>query len=152
MNWEPDQALVVFRFLAAGFAAAFRGRGVDFRSFGSNRFAYQLGLPTVFASGRSYRDPALTSLEVLPTLTFYEANDDPFGAARSAKDVLFSVEAHLTRNLGRRVWVSADMLYRLGGGAAPLIASPQRMEPRRRFDLPRGSVVSHPSPTARSGR
>lgn len=84
-------------------------------NLGSNRFAYQLGLPMVFAHGRSYRDPALTSLEVLPTLTFYHHNDDPFGADRSAKDALFSVEAHLTRNLSQRVWLSADMLLRLGG-------------------------------------
>lgn len=84
-------------------------------NLGSNRVAYQVGLPTVFAWGRSYRDPLLTSLEILPTVTFYEANDDPFGAERSAKDPLFSVEAHLTHNFSRRVWVSADMLYRLGG-------------------------------------
>jgi len=84
-------------------------------NLGSNRVSYQLGLPMVYAAGRSYRDPALTSFEVLPTLTFYQANRDPFGADRSAKDPLFSVEAHLTRNLSRRVWLSADMLYRLGG-------------------------------------
>lgn len=84
-------------------------------NLGSNRFAFQVGLPVVFAAGRSYRDPALTSLEILPTLTFYEHNDDPFGADRSSKDALLSLEAHLTRNLARRVWVSADMLYRRGG-------------------------------------
>jgi hypothetical protein len=84
-------------------------------NFGSNRVAYQLGLPMVLARGASYRDPSLTSLEVLPTLTFYQANHDPFGAGRSTKATLFGVEAHLTRNLGPRVWVSADMLYRLGG-------------------------------------
>lgn len=84
-------------------------------NLGANRFAYQVGLPMVFAAGRSYRDPALTSLEVLPTLTFYDDNRDPFGAGRSAKDMLFTLEAHLTRNLGPRVWVSADILYRQGG-------------------------------------
>ncbi|MES2033071.1 MAG: transporter [Pseudomonadota bacterium] len=84
-------------------------------NLGSNRIAYQLGLPTVFARGRSYRDPSLTSLEILPTVTLYEANDDPYGAERSTKDPLFSVEAHLTRNLRDRWWVSADILYRRGG-------------------------------------
>ena len=85
-------------------------------NLGANRLAYQLGLPTVFAFGRSsYRDPGLTSLEILPTVTFYQHNEDPFGADRSGKAPLFSVEAHLTRNLGPRVWLSADMLYRLGG-------------------------------------
>ncbi|CAN7478189.1 transporter [Phenylobacterium sp. LjRoot164] len=84
-------------------------------NLGANRIAYQVGLPTVFATGRSYREPGLTSLEVLPTLTFYEDNDDPFGAGRSAKDPLFSVEAHLTHSFSRRIWASADMLYRQGG-------------------------------------
>jgi hypothetical protein len=84
-------------------------------NLGSNRIAYQVGLPLVMAWGSSYRDPALTSVEVLPTVTVYEANDDPFGAKRSEKDPLFTVEAHLTHNFSPRVWVSADMLYRLGG-------------------------------------
>lgn len=84
-------------------------------NLGSNRIAYQVGLPMVLAAGRSYRDRALTSLEVLPTVTFYDDNKDPFGADRSAKEPLLTIEAHLTRNFGHRVWASADMLYRRGG-------------------------------------
>ena len=84
-------------------------------NLGSNRLAYQLGLPSVFAVGTSYRDPSLTSLEVLPTVTLYGINHDPFGAGRTTKDALFSVETHLTHNFSRRVWMSADLLYRLGG-------------------------------------
>lgn len=84
-------------------------------NLGANRAAYQLGLPTVLAWGESYRDPSLTTLEILPTLTFYEDNDDPFIGARSAKDPLFTLESHLTHNLGQRVWLSADILYRRGG-------------------------------------
>ncbi|KQW86332.1 transporter [Brevundimonas sp. Root1279] len=84
-------------------------------NLGSNRAAFQLGLPTYLASGTSFRDPALTSLEVLPTLTFYQDNDQPFGGGHSAKDPLFTVEAHLTRNFGARTWASADLLYRNGG-------------------------------------
>lgn len=84
-------------------------------NLGANRAAYQVGLPMVLARGQSYRDPRLTSLEVLPTVTFYEDNEDPFGAARSGKDPLLTIEAHLTRNFGTRVWASADMLYRQGG-------------------------------------
>ncbi|MCR5878890.1 transporter [Phenylobacterium sp. J367] len=84
-------------------------------NLGSNRAAFQVGLPTVFAAGRSYREPGLTSLEVLPTVTFYAPNEDPFGGARSEKDPFLTVEAHLTRTLGDRLWVSADLLYRRGG-------------------------------------
>lgn len=84
-------------------------------NFGSNRFSYQLGLPTTFLFGQSYLDPTLTALEVLPTLTFYDANTRPFGANRIAKAPQFAVESHLTHNFSRAVWLSADMLYRRGG-------------------------------------
>jgi hypothetical protein len=84
-------------------------------NLGANRYAFQVGLPTSFALGASYRDPALTTFDVLPTLTFYQANTDPFGAHRSAKAALFSVESHLTRNLSPTVWISGDLLYRQGG-------------------------------------
>jgi hypothetical protein len=84
-------------------------------NLGSNRYAYQVGLPTSFVWGTSYRDPSLTTLDVFPTLTFYQDNEDPYGAGRSSKDMLFSVEAHLTHNLNRNTWLSADILYRQGG-------------------------------------
>lgn len=84
-------------------------------NFGANRFSYQLGLPTTFLFGQSYLDPTLTALEVLPTITFYDANTRPFGAKRVAKAPQFAVESHLTHNFGRAAWLSADMLYRRGG-------------------------------------
>lgn len=84
-------------------------------NLGANRFSYQLGLPATVAIGRSYVDPALTSFEALPTITFYEANTQPYGAMSVAKAPLFSVETHLTRNLGQSAWLSFDVLYRLGG-------------------------------------
>jgi hypothetical protein len=84
-------------------------------NLGANRFSYQLGLPTTFVFGQSYLDPSLTALEILPTLTFYNSNTHPYGATRVDKAPQFSVESHLTRNLGRVVWLSADILYRQGG-------------------------------------
>jgi hypothetical protein len=84
-------------------------------NLGSNRFSYQLGLPTTIMLGQSYRDKRLTALEVLPTVTFYEANHEPFGADKRTQAPMFSVEAHLTHNLTPRIWFSADLLYRDGG-------------------------------------
>jgi hypothetical protein len=84
-------------------------------NFGAGRRSYQLGLPTTFLFGQSYRSPRLTALEVLPAVTFYETNTQPFGARRVAKEPQFSVEGHLTHNFGPTVWMSADMLYRQGG-------------------------------------
>jgi hypothetical protein len=84
-------------------------------NLGANRISYQLGLPTTFMFGQSFRDERLTTLEVLPTVTFYEANHEPFGANKRTQQPLFSVEAHLTHNITSRIWVSADLLYRNGG-------------------------------------
>ena len=84
-------------------------------NLGANRFSYQLGLPTTFMFGQSYRDPRLTALEVFPTVTFYSPNDEPFAADKRTQAPLFSVEAHLTHNLPHRVWLSADLIYRDGG-------------------------------------
>jgi hypothetical protein len=84
-------------------------------NLGANRFSYQVGLPTTFMFGQSFRDARLTTLEVLPTVTFYGANDAPFGADKRTQAPLFSMEAHATRNLTPRIWVSADLLYRNGG-------------------------------------
>jgi hypothetical protein len=84
-------------------------------NLGSNRYAFQLGLPTGLIFGQSYLDPSLTTLELLPTVTFYDANAQPFGAARVTKAPQFALESHLTRNFGPGAWVSADMLYRNGG-------------------------------------
>ena len=84
-------------------------------NLGANRVSYQLGLPTTFMFGQSYRDARLTALEVLPTITFYSPNGAPFGADKRTQAPMFSVEAHLTHNLQHRVWVSADLLYRAWG-------------------------------------
>jgi len=84
-------------------------------NFGANRYSFQLGLPTGVILGQSYRDPRLTTLELLPAVTFYGVNSHPYGAARVIKAAQFSLESHLTHNLGPAVRVSADVLYRNGG-------------------------------------
>jgi hypothetical protein len=84
-------------------------------NFGANRYSFQLGLPTGVLLGQSYVDPNLTTLELLPTVTFYGANDQPYGATRVTKAPQFSLESHLTRNFSPALWFSADMLYRRGG-------------------------------------
>jgi hypothetical protein len=86
-------------------------------NLGANRFSYQLGLPTTFMFGQSFRDPRLTALEVLPTVTFYSSNRAPFAADVRTQSPMFSLEAHLTHNFTRRVWISADLLYRDGGAS-----------------------------------
>jgi hypothetical protein len=84
-------------------------------NLGSNRFAYQLGLTTSYAFGQSYADPSLTTIELLPTVSWYDDNTRPYGASQLSKAPFFTLEGHATHNLNRTFWFSADVFYRQGG-------------------------------------
>jgi len=84
-------------------------------NLGGNRWALQLGAPMVRYLGDSFSDPALTSFELTPSITFFTKNDAPFNAGSRSQDPLGKLEGHVTRNLGRRLWVSADAFYAYGG-------------------------------------
>jgi hypothetical protein len=84
-------------------------------NIGSNRWAVRLGAPIVYAIGEGMGDPHLMTIEALPTVTFFGANDEPFGAGRAQQKPLFIFEGHVTRGLARNVWASFDLLWREGG-------------------------------------
>lgn len=87
-------------------------------NIGANRFAVRLGVPVVYAIGERMADPHLTTLEIMPTVTFYGANDDPYGADRMTQNPLFIVEGHITRGFVPGLWGSLDLLWRKGGETA----------------------------------
>jgi hypothetical protein len=84
-------------------------------NIGANRWALQLGAPIVQYLGDSFSDPSLASFELTPSITFFTKNDAPHGASSRSQDPLGKLEGHVTRNLGRRWWVSADAFYAYGG-------------------------------------
>ncbi|HYJ53599.1 MAG TPA: transporter [Allosphingosinicella sp.] len=84
-------------------------------NIGSNRWAVRLGAPVVYAIGEGMGDPHLLTIEALPTVTFFAANDNPFGAGRTRQKPLFIFEGHVTRGIGEGVWASLDLLWREGG-------------------------------------
>jgi hypothetical protein len=85
---------------------------------GANRWALRLGVPIVYAIGERMADPQLTTVELMPTVTFFGVNDDPFDADRTKQDPLFIFEGHLTRGFTSRLWGSIDLLWRRGGEVA----------------------------------
>jgi hypothetical protein len=86
-------------------------------NMGSNRWSLRLGVPFAYTYGSSYLDPHLATVEVLPSVTFYTDNDDPFGPADEvSQDPLIKLEAHVTQNLSRALWVSLDTV--ISNGAA----------------------------------
>jgi hypothetical protein len=84
-------------------------------NIGANRWALRLGVPIVYAIGERMADPHLMTVELMPTVTFFGANNDPFGADRTQQKPLFIFEGHLTRGVSRNFWASFDLLWREGG-------------------------------------
>lgn len=82
-------------------------------NFGTNRWAYRLGLPMVLPLGDPKRQ---TNLEIHPGFTFYGDNDEPGGgAADQEQDPLFQVESHLSTHWNAKWWSSIGLRYRKGG-------------------------------------
>ena len=57
-----------------------------------------------------------TFLEVFPSVSFFQDNDEPTGGATlKEQDPLFQLESHLSHNFHPKFWMSADLRY-FGGG------------------------------------
>ena len=84
-------------------------------NMGANRWALRLGIPFVQTLG-SWKAGSITTFEVLPSVWFYDANDD-YGVAsqKLTQDPLFNVEAHLTQDLSTTAYVSLDYVYQDSG-------------------------------------
>jgi hypothetical protein len=82
---------------------------------GANRWALRLGVPVVYAIGERMADPHLVTVEAMPTVTFFGANDHPPAGSVATQKPLFIFEGHLTRGFTNRVWASLDLLWREGG-------------------------------------
>jgi hypothetical protein len=84
-------------------------------NLGANRYSLQLGSPITFGFGENLLDPRLTTLDLLPSITIYSDNDDPFRGAKSSQKTLFKFESHVTHNFNPAFWASIDSVYSYGG-------------------------------------
>lgn len=84
-------------------------------NFGTNRWAVRIGAPLGWAIGGSYLSPNLTTIEFVPSVTFFTVNEDPFRADRRTQSALFRLESHITRNFSRAFWASIDLTANSGG-------------------------------------
>jgi hypothetical protein len=84
-------------------------------NLGTNRWSLQIGGLFSQTYGSSYLDPRLTTIELIPAVTFFGDNTDPFRGDNLSQDPLLTLEAHVTHNVSRAVWISAD-LYAMSGG------------------------------------
>jgi hypothetical protein len=86
----------------------------DIFNLGQNRWLFRASLPMSYSIGESFADPKLTTFELVPAVTFFTANNDPYGAQKQTQKPLFQLEAHVTRNLSSKVWIAADAGYTYG--------------------------------------
>ncbi len=84
-------------------------------NLGTNRWAFRVGAPLGWTFGGSYVSPKLTTLEFVPSVTFYTVNDAPFRAGRVTQSPLFRMEGHATHNFNRAIWGSFDAGINSGG-------------------------------------
>jgi hypothetical protein len=105
---------------------------------GQNRWALQLGLPMSYYIGQTFLDPALTSFELQPSITWYGDNNEPPQGNHSSEAPLLQLEAHATRNLTESLWVSVDALFM--DGAETTVDGVSQHDRQRAFAL--GATVS----------
>ncbi len=86
---------------------------------GSNQFKTRIHLPMI--QNLSFMLPEApwapgqrTTLEVIPSVTFLTDNGDTNGQTLS-QDPVFAIEAHLTRDLTKRTFISLDFTWLYGG-------------------------------------
>ena len=100
---------------------------------GQNRWQLQLGVPIAYYIGESFLDPALTSFELQPSVTWAGDNNDPPQGNHSSQSPLLQIEAHVTRNLRESLWISFDAL--LLEGAETTVDGVSQHDRQRSFAL-----------------
>jgi hypothetical protein len=86
-------------------------------NLGQNRWYGRLGLPIVWQLG-PWAPGERTTIEALPALWWFAANTDYMGGKTLTTDLLFQLDAHVTRDLTSSLWVSLDALWYYGGTAS----------------------------------
>ncbi len=82
-------------------------------NLGMNRWNMRIGLPFVYTIG-DWVPGEITTLEVLPSVWFYGDNDNSFGATME-QDPMYTLEAHITRDITTSLFVSLDyFIQRVG--------------------------------------
>jgi hypothetical protein len=84
-------------------------------NLGQNRWYGRVGAPIIQQIGPWVPGRRIT-LEVLPSVWFFSDNNDYYpGNGTLSTDPIFQLEAHLTRDLTEKLWVSADTAWFTGG-------------------------------------
>jgi len=82
-------------------------------NLGMNRWNLRVGLPFVYTLG-DWVPGEITTFELLPSVWFFGDNDDMFGQTLS-QDPMYTLEAHITRDITPELFVSLDYFIQRTG-------------------------------------
>jgi hypothetical protein len=83
-------------------------------NLGMNRWNLRVGLPFIQTLGE-WIPGEITTLEILPSVWFYGDNDDSILESTLSQDPMYTVEAHITRDITPEIFVSLDyFIQRIG--------------------------------------
>jgi hypothetical protein len=83
-------------------------------NLGQNRWSLQASLPISYVLGDSMIDPAITTLEIVPSVHIFGDNPNAFGSV-TTEDPLWKVEGHVTHTFSPMVWAALDAYAETGG-------------------------------------
>ena len=83
-------------------------------NLGQHRWYGRVGLPVVWQLG-PWAPGQRTTIEALPAMWWFTPNNDYMEGKKLTTDVLFQLDAHVTRDLTASLWVSLDALWYYGG-------------------------------------
>lgn len=87
-----------------------------FTNLGGNRWSLKASLPISYVLADSMIDPAMTTFELLPSVSIFGDNDDAIGPADVVSQApIWGVEAHVSHSFSRTVWAALDAVYQTGG-------------------------------------
>ncbi len=85
-------------------------------NLGQNRWSLQASLPISYVLGDSMIDPAITTLEIVPSVHVFGDNPkSPGTGAVSSQDPLWKIEGHVTHTFSPMVWAALDAYAETGG-------------------------------------
>lgn len=85
-------------------------------NLGQNRWSLLASLPISYVLADTMIDPAITTIEIIPSVHLFGDNRDAIGPASvTSQDPLWKLEGHVTHTFSPMVWGALDAYYETGG-------------------------------------
>jgi hypothetical protein len=113
LRYQPGFTIDLLADLAVPIGEYDNGQSLN---IGQNRWYGRVGAPILVQLG-PWVPGRRTTLEFLPAVWFFGANDDYVGKTLKT-DPTFQLDAHVTRDLAQNLWTAFDLVWYTGGQAS----------------------------------